>query len=44
MVYPSVPYNASRLRFFITCDHTDEQINLTIKKLKEEYFKLQKNE
>ena len=30
MVYPSVPYDSSRLRFFITCLHTEEQIDLTI--------------
>ncbi|NJL41895.1 MAG: hypothetical protein HC899_38455 [Leptolyngbyaceae cyanobacterium SM1_4_3] len=23
MVYPSVPYNAARLRFFVTCLHTE---------------------
>ena len=30
MVYPSVPYDAARLRFFITCLHTEEQIDLTM--------------
>ncbi len=30
MVYPSVPYDAARLRFFITCLHTEEQIDFTI--------------
>jgi myxalamid-type polyketide synthase MxaB len=30
MVYPSVPYNAARLRFFITCLHTEAQIQQTI--------------
>jgi 8-amino-7-oxononanoate synthase len=30
MVYPSVPYDAARLRFFITCLHTEAQIKLTI--------------
>jgi 8-amino-7-oxononanoate synthase len=33
MIYPSVPQNAARLRFFITCNHTEEQIRLTIKTL-----------
>ncbi len=33
MVYPSVPYDAARLRFFITCDHTEAQIHLTLEKL-----------
>ena len=35
MVYPSVPYNAARLRFFITCTHTAEQIHYTIATLAE---------
>lgn len=26
MVYPSVPYHAARLRFFITCTHTEAQL------------------
>ena len=30
MVYPSVPYDAARLRFFITCLHTEEQIQSTM--------------
>ena len=30
MVYPSVPYDAARLRFFITCLHKEEQIDLTM--------------
>jgi myxalamid-type polyketide synthase MxaB len=30
MVYPSVPYDSSRLRFFITCLHTEEQIDFTM--------------
>ena len=30
MVYPSVPYDGSRLRFFITCLHTEEQIDFTM--------------
>ena len=30
MVYPSVPYDAARLRFFITCLHTEAQIQTTI--------------
>jgi len=33
MVYPSVPYDAARLRFFITCLHTEDQIQLTINAL-----------
>ncbi len=30
MVYPSVPYDAARLRFFITCLHTEDQIQHTM--------------
>ena len=33
MVYPSVPYDAARLRFFITCLHTEAQIQFTINTL-----------
>ncbi|MEM9507577.1 MAG: aminotransferase class I/II-fold pyridoxal phosphate-dependent enzyme [Cyanobacteria bacterium P01_E01_bin.35] len=33
MVYPSVPYDAARLRFFITCSHTETQIQFTINTL-----------
>lgn len=40
MIYPSVPQNGARLRFFITCNHTVEQIYLTIKILAEELNKL----
>jgi myxalamid-type polyketide synthase MxaB len=36
MVYPSVPYNASRLRFFITCTHSEEQIHYTVVTLAKE--------
>ncbi len=40
MIYPSVPQNGARLRFFITCNHTVEQIYLTINILAEELNKL----
>jgi 8-amino-7-oxononanoate synthase len=36
MIYPSVPYNAARLRFFLSCDHTEAQIRQTITILAEE--------
>jgi 8-amino-7-oxononanoate synthase len=36
MVYPSVPFNAARLRFFITCLHSEEQICTTIERVAEE--------
>jgi 8-amino-7-oxononanoate synthase len=41
MIYPSVPQNEARLRFFITCDHTEEQIRLTVDTLAEELKKLE---
>ena len=40
MIYPSVPQNGARLRFFITCNHTVEQIHLTVSILDEELNKL----
>jgi myxalamid-type polyketide synthase MxaB len=36
MVYPSVPFNAARLRFFITCLHSEEQIYTAIEHVAEE--------
>ncbi len=36
MVYPAVPYHAARLRFFITCLHSESQIQQTIQVLKAE--------
>ena len=43
MFYPSVPKNAARLRFFITCNHTEEQIRYTVDTLAEEVAKLPEN-
>ncbi|OKH52814.1 8-amino-7-oxononanoate synthase [Calothrix sp. HK-06] len=43
MVYPSVPENVARLRFFMTCDHTEEQIHFTVDTLVEEWAKIQSN-
>ena len=40
MVYPSVAYDASRLRFFITCLHTEAQIQETITALVKALSKL----
>ena len=40
MVYPSVPYDAARLRFFITCLHTEEQILSTMNILTKVYNSL----
>ncbi|MFM7427677.1 MAG: aminotransferase class I/II-fold pyridoxal phosphate-dependent enzyme [Elainella sp.] len=36
MVYPSVPYNGARLRFFITCLHSEAQIRSTVQAIQEE--------
>jgi 8-amino-7-oxononanoate synthase len=30
MVYPAVPYDSARLRFFVNCTHTPEQIHYTL--------------
>ncbi|NJO78239.1 MAG: aminotransferase class I/II-fold pyridoxal phosphate-dependent enzyme [Cyanobacteria bacterium RM1_2_2] len=40
MVYPSVPYNASRLRFFVTCLHTEAQIQQTVASIQAELSQL----
>ena len=40
MVYPSVPYNAARLRFFLSCLHSEEQIHKTIQILADELLVL----
>lgn len=43
MFYPSVPKNAARLRFFVTCNHTEDQIRYTVGTLAEEVAKLTEN-
>jgi 7-keto-8-aminopelargonate synthetase-like enzyme len=40
MVYPSVAYDAARLRFFLSCIHSEDQICQTIAILAEEMAKL----
>ncbi len=40
MFYPSVPENAARLRFFMSCTHKEEQIRTTVDILVEELHKL----
>ncbi|MGB3535370.1 MAG: aminotransferase class I/II-fold pyridoxal phosphate-dependent enzyme [Microcoleaceae cyanobacterium] len=40
MIHPSVPQNGARLRFFVTCQHTEEQIRYTVETLAEEVAKL----
>ncbi|PHS11018.1 MAG: beta-ketoacyl synthase [Blastopirellula sp.] len=41
ILYPAVEEKAARLRFFITCDHTEEQIRQTVDATVEELAKLQ---
>jgi 8-amino-7-oxononanoate synthase len=40
MVYPSVPYNASRLRFFMSSLHAPAQIHSTLEVLAQEIIKI----
>lgn len=40
ILYPAVDHRLTRLRFFITCRHTDEQLRQTIEILDEEWRKL----
>jgi 8-amino-7-oxononanoate synthase len=40
MVYPSVPKNGARLRFFLSCTHTEAQIRETIAILQQEIVKI----
>jgi myxalamid-type polyketide synthase MxaB len=40
MVYPSVAYNAARLRFFITCLHTEAQIEHTVHLIRQQLQQL----
>ncbi len=40
MIYPAVENNAARLRFFITCTHTEEQIRFTVATTAEELAKV----
>ena len=36
ILYPAVPEKAARLRFFISCEHSEEQIRETVRVLREE--------
>jgi 8-amino-7-oxononanoate synthase len=40
ILYPAVAEKAARLRFFISCEHTEEQIRETVRALKEETARL----
>ncbi|MFT5721942.1 MAG: 8-amino-7-oxononanoate synthase [Motiliproteus sp.] len=35
ILYPAVPEKAARLRFFLSCDHTEQQIDLSLDALKQ---------
>jgi 8-amino-7-oxononanoate synthase len=37
ILYPAVPEKAARLRFFISCEHSEKQIRDTVRALKEEW-------
>ncbi len=37
IMYPVVPENASRLRFFVNCSHTEEQIRFTVSAIARHY-------
>jgi 8-amino-7-oxononanoate synthase len=41
MVYPAVPYDSARLRFFVNCTHTPEQIRHTLDVVASELAALQ---
>jgi 8-amino-7-oxononanoate synthase len=36
ILYPAVPEKSARLRFFISCNHTEQQIDQTIQAYREE--------
>lgn len=41
VVYPAVPDNSARLRFFVNCTHTPEQIRFTLDAVAQELQTLQ---
>lgn len=43
IIFPAVPMKLARVRFFITADHTDEQIKKTVGIIREELDKLAKS-
>ncbi|MGH8744194.1 MAG: aminotransferase class I/II-fold pyridoxal phosphate-dependent enzyme, partial [Burkholderiales bacterium] len=36
ILYPAVPEKSARLRFFISCQHTEDQLEQTVRVLAEE--------
>jgi 8-amino-7-oxononanoate synthase len=41
ILYPAVPERAARLRFFLTADHSEEQIRQTVAALSQEYHRVE---
>ena len=42
ILYPAVEESASRLRFFLSCTHTDAQLEKTADLIREELTRLQR--
>jgi 8-amino-7-oxononanoate synthase len=40
ILYPAVPEKSARLRFFISCQHTEEQLEQTVRVLAQEFAKI----
>jgi len=40
ILYPAVPERSARLRFFVSCDHTEDQIGMAVQALAEELGRL----
>jgi 7-keto-8-aminopelargonate synthetase-like enzyme len=40
IIHPAIPERAARLRFFICCSHSQEQIRQSVKAVEEEFRKL----
>ena len=40
ILYPAVPENSARLRFFVSCQHSEEDIQQAVNALKEEFHRL----
>ena len=44
IIYPAVAEKAARLRFFLTCEHTDDQLTSTVEILSKEIERLGQND
>ncbi|MNY66501.1 2-amino-3-ketobutyrate coenzyme A ligase [compost metagenome] len=40
ILYPAVPEHAARVRFFVSCEHTEEQITRTVAIVAEEMARI----